>query len=86
MNISQHAKTRMQHRGIQEAVVDILAHYGTPVRKKGNALEYRLKRKEIVGAITDLQHTISTLKRAMNKAVLVDCDTGDIITVYHRHK
>lgn len=86
MEMSQHAKVRMQQRGIPEAVVDILVLYGTPVRKKGNALEYRFKKNEIARAVADLQHTINSLKRAVNTSVLVSSDTGDVITVYHRQK
>jgi hypothetical protein len=52
------------------------------VRRKDNALEYRLTKKDVAGLKQELQDTLKALDRAMGKAALIAGDTGDIITVY----
>ena len=84
MEMSQHTKIRIRQRGIPEAIVGLIAEYGTLVRRKGNALEYSLNKKQILGAIAQLRYRIGALQKAMSKAVLVSEDTGDVITVYHK--
>ena len=73
MQMSQHAMIRMKQRGITQAEVDCIIQHGTPVQKKGNALEYSITKK-----------LRSTIEKAKNKAVLLNIDTGEIKTVYHK--
>ncbi|MBA4416838.1 MAG: hypothetical protein C0392_02840 [Syntrophus sp. (in: bacteria)] len=84
MEMSQHARIRIRQRGITEAIVNLITEYGTPVERKGNALEYSLNKKQTLVIIEELRCRIGALQKAMNKAVLVSEDTGDIITVYHK--
>jgi len=82
MEMSRHATIRIRQRAIPQDVVRLITEYGTPVRRKGNVLEYTLRKKQIFGAISELRYVISALQKAINKAVLANEDTGEIVTVY----
>lgn len=82
MQISKHAQSRSQQRGIRNDIVDIIIEHGTPVNKPGSALEYRLTKKKRADLITSFKKMINKLERTSGIAVLTGTD-GQIITVYH---
>jgi len=77
MKISKHASVRSQQRGITFETIELITNYGTPVRKSGDVLEYRLLKK-------DKKRLIQTLDKTNNKAVIVSINGGSVITVYSR--
>ncbi len=86
MQFSNHAIARGQQRGISAHIVDLIIRNGQPGRKEGNALEYKIKNRDLARLISNHKHEIHLLEKARNKAVLVS-DEGDwVITVYHEYK
>jgi hypothetical protein len=84
MQLSKHAKTRSQQREIPKDYIEMIMEYGTPTRKPGNALEYKLHKKNRDRVISHLKHLIAVVDKCTKKAVLVDADSDcDIITVYN---
>ena len=74
MIVSKHASVRAQQRGITSMIVELILQFGTPFEKPGNAVEYRLQRR-------DIKQIIQSLDKANKKAVLINGDT--VITVYN---
>jgi len=85
MQLSKHAAVRSQQRGIPKAFIEMIMEYGTPTRKPGNALEYRLTKKIRDQIIREHKRVITFLEKCSNKAVLVDGDYTEVISVYHLH-
>lgn len=83
MEMSDHALSRSRQRGITSEAIDFIVQYGSPERRPGDAVEYRLERRHKARMITDLKRQIRVIERAAGKAVLVS-DDGKLITVYHR--
>jgi hypothetical protein len=83
MKVSSHATKRSQQRGIPKDYIDLILEYGTPVRRQGDALEYRLHKKDRDRLVKHLKHLINSVDRCSNKAVLVDSDMQEIVTVYN---
>jgi len=57
MQLTDHAIARSQQRGIPKDYIDMIMEYGTPIRKQGNAYEYKLHKKtkaEIIGKLVSL--------------------------------
>jgi hypothetical protein len=75
---------RTKQRGIPKNVIHLITEYGIPVKRKGNALEYSIRKKQIFELIERHRSAIDALQKADSKAVLVSEDTGEIITVYHK--
>jgi len=46
-------------------------------------LEYRLYKKDRDRLVKHLKHLINSIDRCTNKAVLVDSDMNEIVTVYN---
>jgi len=57
--------------------------YGTPVRRQGDTLEYRLHKKDKERIIKHLKQLIQSIDKCTGKAVLVDSDMEEIVTVYN---
>jgi hypothetical protein len=74
MELTGHASKRSRQRGFQEDDIALIVHFGTPVTRPGNAVEFQMTRK-------DIKQIIQTLDRISNKAVLVSQER--IITVYN---
>ncbi len=82
MKITKHAEMRCQQRGILPDAIDLILQFGTPIRKPGNVLEFRLAKRDKGRIITHLKRQIQTIDKTLNKAVLVDADEEEIITAY----
>jgi len=83
MQISRHASIRQQQRAIPENYIDLILQYGTPQKKPGEALEYRILEKEKNLIIGHLKQLIQKLDKCAKKAILVNANTQEIITVYN---
>jgi len=51
--------------------------------RQGDTLEYRLQKKDRDRLVKHLKHLINSVDRCSNKAVLVDSDMKEIVTVYN---
>jgi hypothetical protein len=83
MRLSKHASVRSRQRGFPVDCISLIINFGTPIRRPGDALEYRLRKKDKVKVINYYKHQIQLLDKAAEKAVLVSGDTAEIITVYN---
>jgi hypothetical protein len=83
MKISNHAHKRSQQRGIPKDYIEIILRYGTPVRRQGDTLEYRLHKKDKDRIVSHLKQLIQSIDKCTNKAVLVDSNLEEIVTVYN---
>jgi len=83
MKRTRHAITRSQQRGIKNNHVDLILQHGTPIRRPGNVMEYRLHKKDKMKIIENLKRDIQNMDKCTSKAVLVDNNTREIITVYN---
>ena len=85
MKISKHAKKRSQPRAISKNQIDLILEYGHPISKCGNAIEYRVLKRQKNRIISDLKHLMHIVEKLPKKAVLVSND-GQIITVYNLNR
>ena len=83
MRINPQAAVRARQRGIPHNIIQIILDYGQPVRKSGNVWEYRLGKREKSRLIGELKQLIQSLDKCTRKALVLDPDTDEIITVYH---
>jgi hypothetical protein len=83
MRVSNHAFKRSQQRGIPKDYIELILEYGTPVRRQGDTLEYRLHKKDRDRIVRHLKQLIQYVDRCTNKAVLVDSKLEEIVTVYN---
>lgn len=83
MHLSKHAEIRSQQRAIPKDYIDMIMEYGTSTRKPGNAFEYTLHKKSRDRVISHLKHLITVVDKCTKKAVLVDADNTQVITVYN---
>ena len=90
MKKTLHAIKRSQQRGIQNNQIELIMKHGTGVRKPGNVIEFRLFKKDMNKAreqtYQDYKQKLQALDKCRNKAVLLDPDSGVIITTYIRKK
>jgi hypothetical protein len=83
MKLSFHAGRRSQQRGIRFSDVDLILALGTPKRKVGGAVEYRMTTKQRQQAIVQIKRLLNALDKTAGKAVLVNPRREEIITVYN---
>lgn len=83
MHISKHARIRCQQRGFRQDYLDIILTYGSPERKPGNVMEFKLSKKDRARIEGELKNLIQALHKLSKKAVIVSCATGEIITAYN---
>ena len=80
MNLTKHAKKRMNQRGISNSILEIVLNLGTFKNAKGEADKIFLGKKEAQNAISNLKKIIQILERAKNTSIITA--DGKIITVY----
>jgi hypothetical protein len=84
MQLSRHAEIRSKQRAIPKSYIDIIMEYGTPTRRPGNALEYKLKNRDKNKVINHLKRMIQKVDSCTGKAVLVNAENfRKVITVYN---
>jgi len=84
MELSRHAEVRSQQRSIPRDYIEMIMEFGTPTRKPGNALEYKIHKRDRQQAISRLKRLINTIDKCQKKAVLVDRNLNQVITVYNK--
>jgi len=78
MDLTAHAEVRKQQRGFQADDIDLIVTFGTPIKRPGNTIEYRMRKK-------DGKRLIQRLDKILDKAVLVSEDDA-VVTVYNIEK
>jgi len=82
---SEHAKVRMQQRGIPPHVVDNIINYGSTRKVKGGAVARFMNRESLRLAREELSKREQLdLDRHKQVYVIVECDR--VITVGHRQE
>ena len=76
MELSKHAAVRKQQRGFQADDFELIMHFGTCIRRPGNAIEYQMGKK-------NEKHLVQALDRVKGKSILVSEDGETVITVYN---
>jgi len=84
MKLTEHAKHRYQQRGISLNLINLILQYGDFEYKPGGALEYYVKKKDILKIQRDLKILITRLEKLKSKGVLVI--DNKIVTVYHKNR
>lgn len=83
MNISKHAKIRIQQRGIPLSVVELIIQYGEPKKAQGNAYKYEVNGNMIPKLQSHIKDLLQQVEKLKNKVVVVAEDDA-IITAYHK--
>ena len=73
---SQHARTRMQQRGIRKADIPIILEYGTQIDDE----TYFMRNRDAVREIETRKREIQALSRLVNRKVVIR--EGRVITAY----
>lgn len=73
---SQHARTRMQQRGIRKADIPIILAYGTQIDNE----TYFMRNRDAAREIETRKREIQTLSRLVNRKVVIR--DGRVITAY----
>ncbi len=73
---TQHARTRMQQRGIRKADIPIILEYGTQIDDE----TYFMRNRDAVHEIETRKREIQTLSRLVNRKVVIR--DGRVITAY----
>lgn len=83
MQVSKHAIVRSKQRGIPSELIKLIVDFGVAEKKPGDTLEYRLRKKDKEKLIKYYKRKIQLLDNINSKAVLVNSNTDEIITVYN---
>lgn len=83
MKMSKHARARGQQRAIPEEAVELILAFGTPERRPGNVMEYKILKRDASRIVNHLKRQIQLLDRIIDKAVLVNDEEDEIITMYN---
>ena len=84
MKLSKHAQTRRQQRGFSNRKINCILEDGVENRRPGNAVEVVVENKLASQLIENLKKEISLIEHIKNKAILLSCDNGTIITMYSK--
>ena len=83
MNMTNHAQTRIQQRGIPAQAVDVLLSYGRRRRHRGADVYFLDKPARTRVASSIGRSAFTKIERALNSYVVVS-DDGAVITAAHR--
>ena len=83
MQVSQHATTRSQQRGISRDCINLIIDVGVDEKRPGGALEYKLRIKDKERLIKYYKHQMHLVVKASKNVVLVSNNKENIITVYN---
>ena len=84
MKLSNHANTRKQQRGFSNRKIKYILQNGIEIKRPGNAIEIVVENKLASQLIGNLKKEISLSEHIKNKAILLSCDNGTIITMYSK--
>ena len=82
IQVTGHAQTRFQQRGINQIVVDYLVQYGEAKHAPGGALKISLSKRNCAKMIGALKKEMKKIERA-GEIIVVEKD-GIILTGYHK--
>ncbi|HOP48338.1 MAG TPA: DUF4258 domain-containing protein [Desulfobacteraceae bacterium] len=83
MHLTKHAIFRSQQRGIPKDYIEMIMEYGTPTRKPGNAIEYKINKRHKNEIIRYYKNKIDLVEKCAKKAILLDASQNTVITVYN---
>jgi len=83
MHMTKHADIRAQQRGFKPTLINLILMHGTPVKKSGDVLEFSIRKKNMLYLTSDDELNIHQLEKAQGKAVLMNPQTGLVLTVYN---
>jgi hypothetical protein len=83
IQVTGHAQTRFQQRGINQIVVDYLVQYGEAKHAPGGALKISLSKRNCAKMIGALKKEMKQIERA-GEIIIVEKD-GLILTGYHKN-
>ena len=75
---------RAQQRGFLPTIINLILMHGTPVKKSGGVLEFSIRNKNMLYLTADDELDIQQLEKTRGKAVLINAQTGLVLTVYHK--
>ena len=81
--MTKHANMRAQQRGFLPTIINLILMHGTPVKKPGDVLEFSIRKKNILYLTSEDELNIQQLEKARGKAVLMNAQTGLVLTVYN---
>jgi hypothetical protein len=84
MKMTKHAKTRSQQRGISAQMVEMVKALGEAEKRPGNALEYKIRKRDKNYAISFLKRLIQLIDKSSNISVIVR-DMDQVLTVYRQN-
>jgi hypothetical protein len=80
MEITKHAQTRIQQRGISNMVLQIIENYGRVSYAPGGAEKIFFGKRECNRTINELKKAISLVERARGGSMIIA--NGQVVTVY----
>ena len=83
MVFSNHALKKQRQRGISNDCIELVLQLGKPIERPGNAVEYRIPKKDRPIIIKEFKHKLNELEKAFNVGILTSESDGEIITVLH---
>jgi hypothetical protein len=84
MMMSRHAQIRNKQRGFTKRKIEYILQNGDENKRPGNAVEVVVENKLASQLIGNLKKEISLIEHIKNKAILLSCDNGTIITMYSK--
>jgi len=86
MQLTKHAQTRMQQRGITENILDLLYTYGRHVERgsAGALLHFDKRARELIRKSTSRKE-YARIEQKLN-AYIVEAADGSVVTVGYRYK
>ena len=86
MNLTMHARQRMQQRGISRETVDYVLAYGRVSHDNhGGRVVWLDKRSRALMSQAEGRRLLRRLDKSLNTYVVTDCD-GMVVTVGHRYR
>lgn len=80
MRLTQHAKKRMNQRGISKGILEIAFFLGAFKKGRNGADKIVFGKKQRQQAISDLKQLIQKMERAKNIIIIID--NGQVLTTY----
>ena len=84
MKLTNHARERMQQRGIVNSDITKLEEFGEIEYKPGGAFLLKIKKSTKNHLISKLKKQINLIERASKKAIIISAEDFSVITAYHQ--
>ena len=84
MKLTNHARERMQQRGIVNSDITKLEEFGEIEYKPGGAFLLKIKKSAKNNLISKLKKQINLIERASKKAIIISAEDFSVITAYHQ--